>query len=121
MRREVVALETLIHHGVPLLLDHNTERFAETVERLYAVLEYVPGYTLEEYIGKHGTLSVAQGVELVHAVLDVVEAYHSVGGGHRDIKPDNIILRDDDPRRPVLVDFGLSFDVDEPASDDTPD
>ena len=28
---------------------------------------------------------------------------------HRDVKPDNIILADDDPGRPVLLDFGLSF------------
>lgn len=121
MRREVVALETLDHIGAPKLLDHNTEHFEKTDVRLYAILEFVPGDTLAEYVTRCGALSLEEGGALLLTLLDVVEAYHGVGGGHRDIKPDNIILRDNDTRLPVLIDFGLSFNVDEPSRDDTPD
>lgn len=41
-------------------------------------------------------------------MADAVEHSHAAGGIHRDIKPDNVMLRDSKPD-PVLIDFGLTF------------
>jgi serine/threonine protein kinase len=46
---------------------------------------------------------------LTTRLAEIVGYCHSQGGIHRDIKPDNIILRDGRLDDPVLVDFGLSF------------
>lgn len=121
MRREAVALETLPHPAVPRLLDHNTENYADTDVDLYAVLEFIPGPTLQEFADGQGAVTLNGAIALVMTLLSLLETYHESGCGHRDIKPDNIILRDADPRYPVLIDLGLSFNLDEPELTDTPD
>lgn len=121
MRREVVTLETLPHAFTPRVLDHNTDRFADPDVDLYAVFEFIPGPTLAEHVAEQGPLPLEHSIALAAALLAILEVYHDVGSGHRDIKPDNIILRNGDPRSPVLIDFGLTFNIDEPSSTDTPD
>jgi serine/threonine-protein kinase len=121
MRREVATLETLPHPATPRLLDHNTEHFADPSIDLYSVFEFIPGPTLGEYVADRGSLNLEESIALVRALLDILGIYHDAGSGHRDIKPDNIILRNSDPLSPVLIDFGLTFNIDEPPGDDTPD
>lgn len=121
MRREVVTLETIPHLSTPRLLDHNTEHFMDLSVDLYAIFEFISGSTLGEYVAEHGPLCIARSVELTTALLSTIEVYHEAGVGHRDIKPDNVMLRDNDPSSPVLIDFGLSFNVDDSALSDTPD
>ncbi len=53
-----------------------------------------------------GSLTTARAIALLDGVLAGLETMHGVGIGHLDLKPANIIVRDD--ARPVLVDFGLS-------------
>jgi serine/threonine protein kinase len=105
----------------PALIDHNTESYGDPNINLYAVFEFIPGPTLGEHIAATGCLALNDALALVTALLITLRVYHDVGSGHRDIKPDNIILRDGNPRSPVLIDFGLTFNVDEGAVDDTPD
>jgi len=50
----------------------------------------------------------ADAVQVFTQLCDVVEYCHARGGLHRDIKPDNVILRDGRVDA-VLVDFGLTF------------
>ena len=121
MRREVVALETLPHPSTPRLVDDNTKHFADLEIDLYAVFEFIPGPTLGEYVAKRGPLALADGIALATALLTILEVYHDAGIGHRDIKPDNIILRNGNPVSPMLIDFGMSFNIDEPSSTDTPE
>ncbi|MGO9812163.1 MAG: serine/threonine protein kinase [Isosphaeraceae bacterium] len=112
MHREVAAYEILEHAGVPRCVDSNASRFKDLDMRLFLVTEYIPGPTLEKYAnGKPIDAETAIGCML--KLLEVIEYCHSQGVVHRDIKPDNIILRDGDPLMPVLIDFGLSFNGDE--------
>lgn len=45
------------------------------------------------------------------SIAEVVGYCHDNDVVHRDLKPDNVILRGGDPRDPVVVDFGLSFNA----------
>lgn len=121
MRREITTLETLPHPSTPCLLDHNIEHFSDPNVDLYSVFDLIPGPTLAEYVARHGPLPLEDGIALVSALLEIVGVYHNAGIGHRDIKPDNIILRNSDPLSPVLIDFGLTFNINERPSDETPD
>src|SRR5436190_400836 len=47
MSREVAALRSLSHPGIPKVVDSNAEHFEDQVQELYIVSEYIPGPTLE--------------------------------------------------------------------------
>jgi hypothetical protein len=76
------------------------------------VMELVEGPTLERLI-ETGGFDMARAVNTMLGVAAGLEAMHSVGVGHLDLKPSNVILRDPDGpgpalETPVLVDFGLA-------------
>jgi serine/threonine protein kinase len=108
MFKEVAAYKTISHKGVPLLIDSNADHYADTAYKLYLVTEYIEGSTLEQRVGS-AHLDFQEAVELVSAILDIVEPCHVAGVIHRDIKPDNVMLRGNSLGDPVLIDFGLSF------------
>jgi hypothetical protein len=69
------------------------------------VMELVEGLSLERLL-QTGKIAVKVVVDILDGVLAGLEAMHSAGIGHLDVKPSNVILRGG--RTPVLVDFGLS-------------
>jgi serine/threonine protein kinase len=74
------------------------------------VMELVEGPTLERLI-ELGELSMDHAMAVLQGVAAGLEAMHSVGVGHLDVKPSNVILRethDGGFSEPVLVDFGLA-------------
>ncbi|MTJ11967.1 DUF4101 domain-containing protein [Anabaena sp. UHCC 0187] len=71
----------------------------------YLVQQYVEGKTLTEKLQQQGVLSEITVKEILINILQILEYVHSKGIVHRDIKPDNIILRFSDSK-PVLIDFG---------------
>lgn len=107
MHREVTTLETLNHDGIPQLLDSNSYEY-KSDSILYLVLEFVEGITLEEKIN-NGILKVEETIILIKKMLGILKYIHSRGLVHRDIKPNNIILKNASFTDPVLIDFGLTF------------
>jgi serine/threonine-protein kinase len=71
----------------------------------YLVQEYIEGQTLGEKLKQQGIFNEITVKEIVMNILQILEYVHSKGIVHRDIKPDNIILRFSD-NKPVLIDFG---------------
>ena len=70
----------------------------------YSVMEYAEGETLSALLQRKGTLTEAELKQLLFPILDGLEAVHEADFLHRDIKPGNIVIRDDSS--PVLIDFG---------------
>lgn len=69
------------------------------------VMELVEGVTLERVIQSR-TFDMKKCLKILDDVLAGLEAMHSVGLGHLDIKPSNVLLRKGE--QGVLVDFGLA-------------
>ena len=67
--------------------------------------EYVPGRTLRQYVRENGPLSGGMLVALAVGLAEALNAIHSVGVVHRDLKPGNVILAPDGPK---VLDFGIA-------------
>jgi serine/threonine protein kinase, bacterial len=74
-------------------------------EQFYLVQEWIEGDTLTTKVQKDGLFNESAVRELLLNLLPVLDYVHSKQIVHRDIKPDNIILRHRDGK-PVLIDFG---------------
>ena len=76
---------------------------------LFLVQDYVEGKTYhalldaQRHLGLH--FSEKEVIQLLLQILPVLDYIHSMGVIHRDISPDNLILRSSD-KLPVLIDFG---------------
>jgi serine/threonine protein kinase, bacterial len=73
--------------------------------QFYLVQEWIHGQTLTQIVADKGLVSETTVRDILLRLLSVLDYVHSKGIIHRDIKPDNIILRSSD-RKPILIDFG---------------
>ncbi len=78
-------------------------------DRLFLVQDYVEGQTYQELSQTRQqqgqSFSEAEVTDLLLQLLPVLDYIHTAGVIHRDISPDNLILRQSD-RLPVLIDYG---------------
>ena len=109
--REARALLKLRHPGVVALLDAGKHEGAP-----YLVLEWVEGETLGARLARRGALAVDEALELVGSLAEALAHCHAQGVLHRDLKPDNVLLRAD-TGQPCLTDFGLAREL-EPGGKD---
>ncbi len=73
----------------------------------YFAMEYVNGVTLSEYLESNGgAVSVEEAKRLLLPVMKTLSQIHSQGIIHRDIAPDNIMVKPDGSV--VLIDFGAA-------------
>lgn len=77
----------------------------EEAGRFYLVQEWIQGQTLGNIQAQVGIVNENLVKNILLSILPVLQYIHSKGIIHRDIKPDNIILRITD-NLPVLIDFG---------------
>jgi serine/threonine protein kinase len=70
----------------------------------YMVMRFERGETLAALLERRHALPEAELMRVLLPILDGLELVHNAGFIHRDIKPDNILIRDDGT--PVLLDFG---------------
>ena len=73
---------------------------------MFLAMEYVPGQTLRDVISAEGSLSPRAAIDIMLPVLDALAAAHRAGIIHRDVKPENVILREDGAVK--VADFGLA-------------
>lgn len=85
-QREVETIAQLSHPNIVIAYDAD-----ECDAGPFLVMEYVPGYDLEQLVQNKGPLSMALGVDHVLQVARAMEYAHSQGIVHRDIKPANML------------------------------
>lgn len=70
----------------------------------YIVMEYVKGKTLKDLL-QYGALPTKKALPILRQMADALDAAHEQGMVHRDVKPANVLFRDDG--RVKLTDFGI--------------
>lgn len=114
-QREAQILYQIQHPQIP--------QFRATFEhdqRLFLVQDYAAGKTYRTLLNDRihtqptppaqGYFTDTEVIQLFHHLLPVLSYLHQKGIIHRDISPDNIILREPD-HLPVLIDFGAVKEV----------
>lgn len=99
--REARAAKEVEHKHLVGILDAG-----EIDARRYLVMRYVDGRSLEQRIESEGALPVEDTIQLAAEVASALDALHSRGLVHRDVKASNIMLAEDGSA--ALADFGLA-------------
>lgn len=101
-QREAAILEELGAecNQIPKLYAYFSEN-----EKFYLVQEWIEGVTLSKQVQQQGRQPESFVKEILVKLLPVLDYVHGKKMVHRDIKPDNIMLRIQDDF-PVLIDFG---------------
>ncbi|MGH8774237.1 MAG: protein kinase domain-containing protein, partial [Jiangellaceae bacterium] len=91
----------LSHPAVVAVFDQG-----EDAGSVFLAMEYVEGRTLRRVLRDRGRLSPEHALKLVEPVLAALDAAHTAGIVHRDVKPENVLVGDDG--RVKVADFGLA-------------
>ncbi|WP_345024674.1 serine/threonine-protein kinase, partial [Streptomyces sedi] len=100
--REAKAIATIRSRGVVTIYD-----VVDEGSRPWIVMELIEGRSLADIIRQEGPMSPHRAAETGLAILDVLRDAHLAGILHRDVKPSNVIVADDEGRV-VLTDFGIA-------------
>ena len=86
-------------------LGETIEISPERQSRLYSVMPYYSGETLEARLGRRPAISFAEGMAIAQKLAKAVAVLHRAGIIHRDIKPENVLLESNGGLR--LIDLGV--------------
>ena len=104
--QEVTALETVVHPNVVRIYGHGETALGVP----YLVMEFVEGETLRKALAAGG-LAAGETASLLRQIGRALEAIHAQRICHRDLKPDNLMIRAAGPaeERLVLIDFSIAI------------
>lgn len=110
IRREISLARRITHRNIV-----RTHDFGVTEDSVYISMEFVRGVTLSQFVRKNGPLPIAMGLILARQMCWALDAAHSAGVVHRDLKPQNILI----DRKGVLkiMDFGVALSASERDDD----
>src|SRR4051812_194188 len=91
--------------------------FGESNGQAFMVMEYVPGRDLTAELAG-GPLTPERTIQILEQVASALDAVHETGLYHRDVKPANVLVAEDEEGglRCRLTDFGLSKQPDQDSS-----
>jgi serine/threonine protein kinase len=107
-RREALAAARLVHPNIVQVFDFG---FDAGGHRHFIVMEHVPGNSCAELLRDEGQLGVARTVEIVLQGCRGLDYAHRNGVVHRDVKPGNLLVSDQDVVK--LADFGIARATDQ--------
>jgi serine/threonine protein kinase len=105
--QEATAIARLEHPHVLNVFDYASEEQGAA----YIVSEFIDGYTLKEWVDQYGVLHCEVAALLALPIFEALSHAHLHGIIHRDVKPENIMIRKKDAF-PILMDFGIAHMVD---------
>ncbi len=105
--REARAIEQLRHDNILEIFDYS----GADAEDCYIVTEFVGGRTLTDLMEEHGRIPGELAAIIGIALTRALAYAHGCGVLHRDLKPDNVMLRYDGTIK--LMDFGIARFLDE--------
>ena len=80
--------------------------------RLFLAMEYIDGLDLRQLLRRDGRLEPGRAVGIVEQAAAALDAAHKRGLVHRDVKPGNILVREEaDEDHAYVCDFGLARHV----------
>ena len=100
-RREARSAARLSHPHVVAVYDQG-----EDGGDMFLAMELVTGHTLRQVMKDEGPLTPRAALDILDPVLQALAAAHTAGLIHRDVKPENVILREDGVVK--VADFGLA-------------
>ncbi len=103
-KREALTLGRLEHPNIIRILDAGRL----PTGALYLAMEYVAGADLQAAVKSGGPFAVGDALAVLVQLAAALAYAHGRGVVHRDLKPGNVILEGDDPRRAKIIDFGLA-------------
>src|SRR5262245_28642772 len=112
-RREALAVARLNHPHIVTVIDRG-----EADGMQYIVFEHVDGEDLKHLIARTGPLPVRRALELGIQIGRALSFAHANGVVHRDVKPQNVLLRDGSAK---VTDFGIARADNLQLDDDTTD
>jgi len=105
--QEEARLATLVRHpNVAALYDFS--RLPDG--SFYMVWEFIDGITVEEWLRRHGRFPAPRALYVAQQVLAGLSEIHAQGIVHRDLSPDNILLREgrDGRLQAKIIDLGIA-------------
>ena len=108
LRREARAAGRLEHPGIARVLD-----LGEHDGRPYLVMELLEGESLAARIDRAGPMPPDEAARVVTAVADALQAAHTAGVVHRDVKPGNVFLTTAGEVK--VLDFGIAWSAHDAA------
>ena len=101
-KHEAVAVSKLSHSNIIEIYD-----IGEYDSRQFIVMEYVDGKTLKDLIIERGGLYKEEAVYIMRQLVSAVAEAHRNNIIHRDIKPQNILVKSDGSV--IITDFGIAL------------
>lgn len=101
-QREASAASKLSHPNVVDIYD-----VGESEGYHYIVMEYVRGRTLKQLISQRGALDYHEAIGIMHQLTSAIVTAHAHHIIHRDIKPQNVLVKDDGTVK--ITDFGIAI------------
>lgn len=106
--KEVSALRALSGDGAPRVLEANEADWQDEAGELYLVMEWIEGRPLSQLVQLR-TATASEATAAMLRICAVLESCLALDIHHRDLKPDNVVMRGDSWSDPILVDFGISW------------
>ena len=101
INKEIKIMKKINHFNITKLYT-----IIETKYIIYLIQEYVQGKELNDYLYNKGKLTEPEACKIFHQIISGLSYLHYIGIAHRDFKPENILLTNDN-KILKIIDFGL--------------